>query len=63
MHLKQYFAIILTLILLLASSSMMAFAGNWYNIVFRLMRAQLYISAAFFDGLNTSSSTTLDKFL
>lgn len=59
MHLKHYFAIILTLILLLASSPMMALAGDWYNNVFRLMRAQLYISAAFFNGLYTSSSETL----
>jgi len=59
MHLNRYFAIIPTLILLLASSPMMTFAADWLNDAFRLMRAQPYIGAAFFNGLYTSSSKTL----
>jgi hypothetical protein len=59
MHLNHNFAIIPTLILLLAFSPMMALAGDWLNDAFRLIRAQPYIGTAFFNGLNTSSSKTL----
>jgi general stress protein CsbA len=59
----RYFAIILTLILLLASSLMMAFAGDWLNDAYRLMRAQLVIGVALFDGSNSASFKTLVKSL